>query len=197
MVTPGAGVTVVVGDLVLTDSTTLVLNVTSTTAPALEVRDGSVVVAGTIIVTITEPATVGAFVPLIAVSGDGMLDVRENVTLIVAGDGVPQPERSCEVYRHEQRVSSDGASFGVIFTADSGACESGSKRSGAAWAYEILVPVLTFALCCAACCVVVAAAVVAAVFWHRMRGTLWAHDGSLAEELEQVVVKPVRTSQLK
>ena len=197
VITPGAGVTVVAGDLVLTDSTTLVLNVTSTGAPALEVRDGSVVVAGTISVTITEPATVGVFVPLITVSGDGQLDVRENVTLVVTGAGVPQPERQCEIYRHEQRTSSDGASFGVLFTTDSGACESGGKRHGSAWTYEILVPVLTFALCCAACCVVIAGAVAATLFWRRVRVALWAHDGSLAEEREHVVATVVRTSQLK
>ena len=193
VIAPSAGVTVVAGDLLLTDSTTLVVNVTSVAEPALRVRDGSVVVSGTIVVTVSEPVDAGTFVPLIGVSGDGSLDVRDNITLVVAGDGVPQPTRDCEVMRRDHQVSADGAQFGVIFTVDDTACQSDSRPT---WTYEILVPVLALTLCCAACCAVAVAAVVAVVFWHRVRGRLWAHDGSLVEEQEQVVVA-VRTSQVK
>lgn len=176
----------VVGDLVLTQTTTLVLNSTSSRAPALSVRDGAVVIDGTVSVTLSDTVLGDTFVPLIGVSGNGTLAVRNNVTLLVGGDGVPTPERDCSVYNHRGQVSSDGRQFGVVFTLDSSGCNGGGSNEPT-WAYQILVPVLTVALCCTACCVVAVAGVVAALFWQRVRPRLWARDSSLEIDNDRVI----------
>lgn len=161
-------VLIVAGDLVLTPSTTLEL--TAAGAP-LVVQDGSVVVAGTIAVVVTTPVAGGDFLPLIEVDGDGTLEASESVVVSVSGPGVPEPERACEQYTERTEVR--GTQFGVLFEVDDSQCSGGSDSS---WTYSILVPVVVGTACLVACCVVGLVAVMTALFWHRMRGALWARD---------------------
>lgn len=157
--------TTVQGSITLTNTSTLILR------SAQLVVDGNATVAGTVEVTLDRVA-LDEFIPLVTVSGvNSTLFVDDGVRVEVVS-GTPDVMRPCEELSQDNRVSEDGRSFGVVFSADQSNCNSESSNI-AHVLVAVLVPVCVVLVCCVATIIILLFGV---VFWSRIRHLLWRSE---------------------